>query len=151
MLCSLGIMIKDNEWVQVIAWSQGEAPSHTLCLWQDFLFITRCLSLELLTTETFITMTHFTHYPYVCDPQTTHTIKMFGYSDPHITTFYKIYPEIFVNLHLLLTTFNPTSRGDCRYFVCVIFKRYAFSCGKKEWPTGRHEGKLRFNTCNFAS
>ena len=112
-----------------------------------FVIVTRCLSLELLTTETFITMKHFAHYPYVCDPQTIHTIKMIGYIDPHITTFYNIYPEIFVNLYLLLTTFNPTSRGDCRYFVCVIFKRYAFSCGKKEWPRENY----RFDTCNFAT
>ena len=35
-----------------------------------FVIVTRCLSLELLTTETFITMKHFTHYPYVCGPQT---------------------------------------------------------------------------------
>ena len=34
--------------IQVIAWRQGEAPSHTLCLWQNFLFITRCLSLSLV-------------------------------------------------------------------------------------------------------
>ena len=55
-----------------------------------FVIVTRCLSLELLTTETFITMKHFTHYPYVCDPQTTRKVKMFGYVDPHITTFYNI-------------------------------------------------------------
>jgi len=29
-------------------------------------------------------MKHFTHYPYMCDPQTTHIHKMFEYNDPHI-------------------------------------------------------------------
>ena len=41
------------------------------------------------------------------------------------------------NIRESSSTFNPTSRGDCRYLLCVIFKRYAFSCGKKEWPAGR--------------
>ena len=49
-----------------------------------FVIVTRCLSLELLTTETFITMKHFAHYPYMHDPQITPTLKMFEYSDPHI-------------------------------------------------------------------
>ena len=55
------------------------------------------------------------------------------------------------NISEYSSTFRPPSRGDCSIFLRVIFKRYAFSCGKKEWPVGRHEGKLRFNTCNFAT
>ena len=70
-----------------------------------------------------------------------------SFSSPQTTTIV----QMFKSMSKSSSTFHPPSRGDCSIFLRVIFKRYAFSCGKKEWPAGRHEGKLRFNTCNFAT
>ena len=42
--------------------------------------------------------------------------------------------QMFKNVSESPSTFRPPSRGDCSIFLCVIFMRYTFSCGKKEWP-----------------
>ena len=98
-----------------------------------FVIVTRCLSLELLTTKhlSLRNISHIIHIIY--DPQTTYTLKMFEYHDPHIA----ILRHLLENICESSSTFKLASQGDCRYFVCVIFKRFTFSCSKNDGPAGR--------------
>ena len=75
------------------------------------------------------------------------TVGKVGRCDPQTAQYLKYLVMVILELQHLpsniresSSTFNPTSRGDCSIFLCVIFKRYTFSCGKKEWPAGRAAG-----------
>ena len=75
-----------------------------------------------------------------------HNIKNVVYGDPQPKIVLKCL-KILVNIHLLFTHLAVVIAV---FFLCVIFKRFAFSCGKKEWPAGKREN-YRFRHCNFAT
>ena len=94
-------------------------------------------------------VTRTTHYWNIYHYETFHTLSICVWSSNHTqsqnvwvcwSSYYNILQHLTRNIRESSSTFNSTSRGDCSIFLCVIFKRYTFSCGKKEWPAGRPAG-----------
>ena len=126
---------------------QGEAPSHTLCLWQYFLFITRCLSLELLTTK-HLSLWNISHIIHIFVILKLHTHSKCLSIMILILQYYNIYSKIFVNLHLLL---NSPARVIADIFYVSFSSVSPFPVVKRSgWPAGKREN-YRFRHCNFAT
>ena len=135
-------------------------PPNTLCLWQNLLRslvvchywnISYFIFVHTLPDSTYLssltTCIHLTiHTP---DPQTAPHLKCWVRRSSNYTAFkilikYWLYWssngncfETLKNISESSSTFHSPSRGDCSIFLCVIFKRFTFSCSKKEWPAGR--------------